>query len=176
MTDRVHTLPTSVALKPHYIALQIAYLHKKYDIDLRNVNGLRIWWKIWSLSYLNLCSHHHVVLVTRILPLSSSTYSLHHIGVDDLLHRGSSREGCTLCNFFPVHHEENSLLKTYKSTKNVHRVFKAWYSILFLGAKSVLPKRDRKGVRKNMGGWGSRVLNFLVNIQIQSLYGIFDHS
>ena len=28
----------------------------------------------------------------------------------------------------------------------------------------------------NCGGWGSRVLNFIVKIQIRWLYGIFDHS
>ena len=27
-----------------------------------------------------------------------------------------------------------------------------------------------------MGGWGSTILNLLVKIQIQCLYGIFDHS
>ena len=81
-------------------------------------------------SFLEVCTYHPVAMVPCSLPLSSSTYSLHHIDVDDLLHRGSSRDvlprrRCTLCNLFPIHHDENIWLKTdnFFREKNVHRVF-----------------------------------------------------
>ena len=71
-------------------------------------------------SFLEVCTYHPVAMVPCSLPLSSSTYSLHHIDVDDLLHRGSSRDvlprrRCTLCNLFPIHHDENIWLKTEKN-------------------------------------------------------------